>query len=120
MKFLIALIQDAVSRVDNLYNGSSELDCRLDIAINSVSYTVSMLTVLHSKQSFHSEYQLLLERPYDAVAHLAAIKISYYDLGIETEMMGNYSMKVSTKKGYTLYTIAPTKPTTTNILQNTN
>jgi hypothetical protein len=39
---------------------------------------------------------------------------------MDVEQMGNYMFKSSTKRGYTLFTIAPTKPRSQNILANTN
>lgn len=119
MDFLIELFRDSLLKWKQQKVIACNLHYVLTPLIESVSYTVTMLTVLHNKQSFHSEYNLLLERPYDAVAHLAALRSSYFNLGMDIEMMGNYMMKVYTPKGYTLYTIEPTKPKT-NILLNTN
>lgn len=116
------LIQLAVA--NKLPKNVEDFDDRLlTPALVGVSYTVTMLTTVAGKEggkTFTKKYEILLERPYDALEHLRQIRVSLYELGMEVEQQGSYMFKVSTSKGFTLYSIVPTQKQDTNILNNQN
>src|SRR5260221_12667062 len=127
MKFITQALKDRLIQLgiaNKLPKNVEDFDDRLlTPALVGVSYTVTMLTTVTDKdggKSFTKKYYLLLERAYDALEHLRQVRIALYELGLEVEQQGSYIFKVSTSKGFTLYSISPTQEQDTNILNNQN